>query len=62
MSNAYFNIPTPINEPVLNYAPGSAERLAVAAQYAKYFEGHADIPMYIGGAEVRTDNTRNIAP
>lgn len=62
MSNAYFNIPTPINEPVLSYAPGSAERLAVAAQYAKYFEGHADIPMYIGGAEVRTDNTRNIAP
>ncbi|MGA0074186.1 MAG: L-glutamate gamma-semialdehyde dehydrogenase [Flavobacteriaceae bacterium] len=62
MSNAYFNIPTPINEPVLNYAPGSPERAAVAAQYKKYFEGHADIPMYIGGAEVRTDHTRNITP
>jgi 1-pyrroline-5-carboxylate dehydrogenase len=62
MSNAYFTIPTPINEPVLNYAPGSTERAAVAAQYKKYFEGHADIPMYIGGAEVRTNNTRNITP
>ena len=62
MSNAYFTIPTPINEPVLNYAPGSPERAAVAAQYKKYFEGHADIPMYIGGAEVRTNNTRNITP
>ncbi|HCD22456.1 MAG TPA: 1-pyrroline-5-carboxylate dehydrogenase, partial [Flavobacteriaceae bacterium] len=31
-------------------------------QYKKYFEGHADIPMYIGGAEVRTNNTRNITP
>ena len=62
MSNAYFTIPTPINEPVLNYAPGSPERAAVAAQYKKYFEGHADIPMYVGGAEVRTDNTRNITP
>jgi 1-pyrroline-5-carboxylate dehydrogenase len=62
MSNAYFNIPTPINEPVLNYAPGSPERAAVAAQYKKYFEGHADIPMYIGGAEVRTEHTRNITP
>ena len=62
MSNAYFTIPTPINEPVLNYAPGSTERAAVASQYKKYFEGHADIPMYIGGAEVRTNNTRNITP
>lgn len=62
MSNAYFTIPTPINEPVLNYAPGSPERAAVAAQYKRYFEGHADIPMYVGGAEVRTDNTRNITP
>ena len=62
MSNAYFTIPTPVNEPVLNYAPGSPERAAVAAQYKKYFEGHADIPMYVGGAEVRTDNTRNITP
>ena len=62
MSNAYFTIPTPINEPVLNYAPGSTERAAVTAQYKKYFEGHADIPMYIGGAEVRTNNTRNITP
>jgi len=62
MSNAYFTIPTPINEPVLNYAPGSPERAAVAAQYKKYFEGHADIPMYIGGDEVRTNNTRNITP
>ena len=62
MSNAYFTIPTPINEPVLNYAPGSPERTAVAAQYKKYYEGHADIPMYVGGAEVRTDNTRNITP
>jgi 1-pyrroline-5-carboxylate dehydrogenase len=62
MSNAYFTIPTPINEPVLNYAPGSPERAAVAAQYKKYYEGHADIPMYVGGAEVRTDNTRNITP
>lgn len=47
-------VPTAQNEPVLDYAPGSPERAELAAQL-KAEQGHrADVPMFIGGEEVRT--------
>lgn len=48
------NIPTPVNEPVLQYAPGSAEKRALKAKLQQFRSEKAEIPLYIGGKEVTT--------
>lgn len=63
MSNGNFNIPYPINEPVLSYAPGTSERENVLAKYREMFQQPAiDVPMYIGSDEVRTADKRPMSP
>ena len=63
MSKGNFNIPYPINEPILSYAPGSSERDEVANMYREMFSQAAiDVPMYIGGEEVRTGDKRPMSP
>src|SRR5690606_36327437 len=62
MHSAYFHYAEPKNEPVLNYAPGSPERKALQQAIADLKAETRDIPMYIGGAEVRTGNTKEIRP
>ncbi len=62
MLKGFFNVPKPQNEPVLNYAPGSAERAALQAALQEGRSYVADIPMYIGAEEVRTGNTLEIRP
>lgn len=62
MQKGFFKVPPPVNEPVLSYAPGSAEKKAVKQMLAHLKSHQADIPMYIGGQEVRTGHTRPIHP
>lgn len=62
MHNAYFNFAEPTNEPVLSYAPGSPEALALKAALAEAKSQVKDIPMYIDGQEVRSGNTVEIRP
>lgn len=62
MSLGFFNVPVPKNEPVKNYAPGSAEKLALKKQLEAYRSEVRDIPMYIGGKEIRTGDTTPIFP
>jgi 1-pyrroline-5-carboxylate dehydrogenase len=52
----------PINEPVLNYAPGSPERVALTKTIAELKAVESDIPMYIGAAEVRTGYRQPLHP
>ncbi|MFA6316319.1 MAG: L-glutamate gamma-semialdehyde dehydrogenase [Elusimicrobiota bacterium] len=52
--NAHFQVPKPVNEPVLNYAPGSPERAALKARVSQLRGQKIDIPLVIGGKEVRT--------
>ena len=52
----------PINEPVLNYAPGSKERELLKKALTRMKSEVADIPMYIGSEEVRTGKTMDIFP
>jgi 1-pyrroline-5-carboxylate dehydrogenase len=54
------NIPTPRNEPVLTYAPGSQERAALKAALAAVGAQQADIPAVVGGREVRTGVTQDV--
>lgn len=56
MSNGFFNVPYPKNEPVLSYASGSKERIALQQALKDARATVADIPMYIGDDEVRTDH------
>ena len=50
-------VPAPINEPVLSYAPGSPERATLKAKLAELSGKVLDIPLIIGGEEVRTGRT-----
>jgi 1-pyrroline-5-carboxylate dehydrogenase len=58
--NGAWNIPTPHNEPVLSYAPGSPERAALKAALSAVGAQQADIPAVVGGREVRTGVTQDI--
>lgn len=63
MSNAYFNVPKAVNEPVNSYAPGTPERESLLAKYREmYNQEPIDVPMYIGGEEVRTENKKPMNP
>ncbi|MET0300197.1 MAG: L-glutamate gamma-semialdehyde dehydrogenase [Flavitalea sp.] len=62
MSLGYFSYPLPPNEPVLNYAPGSKEKELLKKTLQELKSEQADIPMYIGGEEVRTGNKVSIHP
>jgi len=60
-SHAQFNgrphAPTPINEPVRQYAPGSPERASLKARLAAMAAETIDMPVIIGGKECRTGQT-----
>ncbi len=63
MSNAIFNVPTPVNEPVKAYKKDSAERASLLATYNEmYNQNPIEVPMYIGGKEVKTDNKIELNP
>ncbi|MCL6524682.1 MAG: L-glutamate gamma-semialdehyde dehydrogenase [Thermoflavifilum sp.] len=62
MSNGYFYFTEPQNEPVYAYAPGSQERLLLKQQLTHFKSVELDIPMYIGGQEVRTGQRIAIRP
>jgi len=54
MANGHPRIPAPRNEPTLTYAPGTPERTALKAQLAELSTREIEIPLVIGGREVRT--------
>lgn len=62
MQKAFFNVPLPKNEPVLSYAPGSPEKAEVKKVLAELSGQVRDIPMFIGGKEVRTDDKHPLSP
>ena len=63
MSNAFFVVPKPINEPVKGYAPGTAERDALIAEYNLLVnQAPIEIPMYIGNEKVTTDKKVPMSP
>jgi 1-pyrroline-5-carboxylate dehydrogenase len=60
MANAIFNLALPENEEVKTYAPGSPERELLKAKLAEMENQPVDIPLIIGGKEIRTGDTGNI--
>jgi 1-pyrroline-5-carboxylate dehydrogenase len=52
-----FTPPTPVNEPVRDYEPGSAQRASLKVRLAEMASSQIEIPLLIGGREVRTGQT-----
>ncbi len=53
-----YTVPAPVNEPVREYAPGSPERAALKATLAEMAGTPIEIPVIIGGKEIRTGRTK----
>ena len=62
MGKGFFNVPIAVNEPVMSYAPGSAERKAVSEAYKSMYNAKVEVPMYINGKDVKTGNTNTMSP
>lgn len=62
MSKGFYQVPMPQNEVVLDYLPGSAERKALKQAIAEARSQQIEIPMYIGGEKVTTDDRRPLSP
>jgi 1-pyrroline-5-carboxylate dehydrogenase len=56
-AHGIFKPPAPSNEPVKSYAPGSPERAALQRRLAEMQAEQIEIPLVIGGEEVRTGDT-----
>jgi 1-pyrroline-5-carboxylate dehydrogenase len=52
-----FRVPEPYNEPVRSYAPGTPEREELRVRLAELESQQLDLPLVIGGEEVRTGDT-----
>ncbi|HEY8387954.1 MAG TPA: L-glutamate gamma-semialdehyde dehydrogenase, partial [Parasegetibacter sp.] len=62
MNYGYFSYPEPANEPVFSYAPGTPERAALKKTLAELKKKPIEIPMYIGGKQVKSGNKMPIHP
>jgi len=52
-----YRVPIPVNEPVRSYAPGTSERQALKQKLAAMSAEKIEIPVVIGGKEIRTGDT-----
>ena len=62
MPNSVFQVPYPTNEPILPYSPGSSEKEAVLASYAKMFGETIEVAMRIGDQDTKTGDTASMHP
>ncbi len=60
MTHGVFHIPTPVNEPVRGYLPGSAERESLTRELEAQASAAIEVPLIIGGEEVRTGDTETV--
>ncbi|MEX1313375.1 MAG: aldehyde dehydrogenase family protein, partial [Desulfotignum sp.] len=60
MSNSILQLPEIKNEPVKQYATGSPERRRLKAELARQLEIVPDIPLIIGGQEIRTEDQKKV--
>lgn len=62
MSNKILPYAIPANEPILGYLSGSKERQALKDELKRRKDTIYDIPMVIGGKEIRTNDIKDIFP
>jgi 1-pyrroline-5-carboxylate dehydrogenase len=57
MANGIVPVPKPTNDPINSYAPGSPEKASLKAKIKEMLGEEVEIPLIIGGKEIRTGNT-----
>jgi 1-pyrroline-5-carboxylate dehydrogenase len=62
MSKGFYHVPNPKTEPVKMYLPGSPERKELKSMLADLHSKVVELPMYIGGNEIKTSNKIEIKP
>lgn len=62
MANSIFQVPYPVNEPILSYAPGSPEKEQVLAMYDHLYNTPLEVSMRIGSQEVKTGDLGTMHP
>lgn len=62
MPKGIYKVPSPTNEPVLSYAPGSPEKAALEQALKDARAQEINVPMYIGGEEIHTDTKIRMSP
>lgn len=62
MPKGFYNVPLAKNEPVLSHAPGTPERIELQSMLNELRSQELELPMVIGGNEVRTENKVRIFP
>jgi 1-pyrroline-5-carboxylate dehydrogenase len=60
MNNAIYNFREPKNEPVMTYGSGSSERDLLIKELKRQYGKVIDIPLIIGGKEIRTGKTGKV--
>ncbi|WP_022850080.1 L-glutamate gamma-semialdehyde dehydrogenase [Limisalsivibrio acetivorans] len=60
MNNSQFKVPFPTNEPVKEYRDGSPEKAELKAAFNELKDNYTEIPLIIGGKEIKTGNTVEI--
>ncbi len=60
MSYGFSQVPTPINDPIRAYLPGSEERASIKTELERQASASVEVPMYIGGARVTTGDLHDI--
>jgi len=61
MSTGFYQVPTPTNEPVYDYAPGTPEREALKATLKAMKEKPVEVPLYIGNEQIKTGNKKRLS-
>ena len=57
MPNGIVQVPTPVNEPIYTYGPGSPEKASLKDRLDRMLNESVEVPLIIGGEEVKTDKT-----
>ena len=62
MSTGFFKVPKAKNEIVKSYVPGSKERDEIQKTYKEMINSFTEVPMYINGKDVKSENKKQISP
>jgi len=62
MPKGNYRIPTPINEPVRAFAPDHLETQRLLNTYKSMYDGHLEVPLYIGKEQIKTEQTIPLCP
>jgi len=62
MNNTNINIPYPVNEPILDYAPESEERNSILKTYRKMYAKKSNVFLKINGKNIKGTKTKKMTP